>query len=92
VPSFIANFQKRRTRAASRIIDGGVIGRFRVAYAENPRDYAADLSGSVELTLALATLSSEMPIVTAAGPVWILGKKNLTLGPKGRQGTINVTG
>ena len=57
----IANFQQQRARAASGVINSGCAGRLRVMDANDLRDDAADLGGSVELALALATLGGEVP-------------------------------
>ena len=57
---FVAHFQQQRSGTASRVINGGVIGRVRIANANDLRHDAADLGGRVELTLALATLGGEM--------------------------------
>ena len=61
VARFVADFQEQRARAARRVIDGGVIRRGGVADSENLRDDAANFRRRVELALALATLSGEVP-------------------------------
>ena len=61
VAGFVADFQEQRARATRRVIDGGVIARPGMADAENLRDDAADFGWGVELALALAALSGEVP-------------------------------
>ena len=57
----IAHLQQQRTGAAGQVIDGGGVGRARVADADDLRHDPADLGGGVELPLALATLGGEVP-------------------------------
>ena len=58
---FITHLQQQRAGAAGRVINGGGVGGLCVANANNLRHYAADLSGGIELALALAALRGEVP-------------------------------
>ena len=61
VRGLVGHFQQQRARTASWVINSGCAGRLRVMDADNLRDDAAYLSGSVELAFALATLGGEVP-------------------------------
>ena len=57
----IAHLEKQGARATGGIIDGCAGSGFRLTNAYDLRHNATDLSGGVELALALATLGGEVP-------------------------------
>lgn len=57
---FVTDFQQQRTRAAGRVIHGGVVGGDGLVDADDSRHDAADFGGRVELAFTLAALGGEV--------------------------------